>query len=176
MFLPSWIPPWFERLRLPGLVGLLIAGVALGPNGLHLLEPTSETMKLFSDIGKVYLLFVAGLEIDLEQFHKNKHRSLAFGLATFIGPLITGMLVAFAFGFGLNSAILMGSILSSHTPIGYPIIQRLGLVEAESVVVTIGATVFTDISALFVLAICVSINAGEFTFQGLIWQFSLLGI
>lgn len=170
------IPPWFERLRLPGLVGLLIAGVALGPNGLHLLEPTSETMKLFSDIGKVYLLFVAGLEIDLEQFHKNKHRSLGFGLATFIVPLITGMLVAFAFGFGLNSAILMGSILSSHTPIGYPIIQRLGLVEAESVVVTIGATVFTDISALFVLAICVSINAGEFTFQGLIWQFSLLGI
>jgi Kef-type K+ transport system membrane component KefB len=70
----------------------------------------------------------------------------------------------------------MGSILSSHTPIGYPIIQRLGLVEAEAVVVTIGATVFTDISALFVLAICVSINAGEFTFQGLIWQFSLLGI
>ncbi|CAD5951280.1 cation:proton antiporter [Planktothrix agardhii] len=84
------IPPWFERLRLPGLVGLLIAGVALGPNGLHLLEPTSETMKLFSDIGKVYLLFVAGLEIDLEQFHKNKHRSLGFGLATFIVPLITG--------------------------------------------------------------------------------------
>lgn len=170
------IPPWFERLKLPGLVGLLIAGVALGPHGLNLLEPTSETMKLFSDIGKVYLLFVAGLEIDLEQFHKNKHRSLAFGLATFLVPLLTGMLVAFAFGFGPNAAILMGSILSSHTPIGYPIIQRLGLVDAESVVVSIGATVFTDISALFVLAICVSIHAGEFTVQGLIWQFSLLGI
>lgn len=170
------IPPWFERLRLPGLVGLLIAGVVLGPNGLQLLDPSSETMKLFSDIGKVYLLFVAGLEIDLEQFHKNKHRSLGFGLSTFLVPLMVGMFVGFAFGFGPNAAILIGSILSSHTPIGYPIIQRLGLVEAESVVVTIGATVFTDISALFVLAICVSIHAGEFSVYGLIWQLSLLAI
>lgn len=170
------IPPWFERLRLPGLVGLLIAGVVLGPNGLQLLDPSSETMKLFSDIGKVYLLFVAGLEIDLEQFHKNKHRSLGFGLSTFLVPLMVGMFVGFAFGFGPNAAILIGSILSSHTPIGYPIIQRLGLVEAESVVVTIGATVFTDISALFVLAICVSIHAGEFSVYGLILQLSLLAI
>ncbi|MFM6356425.1 MAG: cation:proton antiporter [Planktothrix sp.] len=170
------IPPWFERLRLPGLVGLLIAGVVLGPNGLQLLDPSSETMKLFSDIGKVYLLFVAGLEIDLEQFHKNKHRSLGFGLSTFLVPLMVGMFLGFAFGFGPNAAILIGSILSSHTPIGYPIIQRLGLVEAESVVVTIGATVFTDISALFVLAICVSIHAGEFSVYGLIWQLSLLAI
>lgn len=171
-----FIPPWFERLRLPGLVGLLIAGVVLGPNGLDVLDPKSETMKLFSDIGKVYLLFVAGLEIDLDQFHKNKHRSLGFGVSTFLVPLLTGMIVGLGFGFGPNASVLMGSILSSHTPLGYPIVQRLGLVEAESVVVTIGATVFTDISALFVLAICVAIHAGEFTIYSFLWQFGLLVI
>ena len=80
------VPPIFERLRLPGLVGLLAAGVVLGPDGLGLLSPEAETMKLLSDIGKIYLMFVAGLEIDLEDFRKNKNRSLGFGIATFLIP------------------------------------------------------------------------------------------
>ena len=84
------IPPWFERLRLPGLVGLLLAGVILGSSGLGLLDPKSETIKLLSDIGKLYLMFVAGLEIDLEQFRQKKNRSLGFGFATFLLPLLMG--------------------------------------------------------------------------------------
>lgn len=168
------IPPWFERLKLPGLVGLLVAGVVLGSHGLQLLDPDSVTLKLFSDIGKIYLMFVAGLEMDLVQFQHQKNRSLGFGFATFAVPLLTGTLIGFAFGFGPNASILIGSLLASHTLLGYPIVQRLGLVDVESVIVSIGATIFTDISALFVLAICVSIHAGEFSGWGFILQLGTL--
>ena len=98
------VPPVFEKLRLPGLVGLLVAGVLLGENGLKLLDSKSETIKLLSDIGKVYLMFVAGLEIDLEQFRKTKNRSIGFGLFTFFIPLIAGIGVGRLFDFDWNPA------------------------------------------------------------------------
>jgi Kef-type K+ transport system membrane component KefB/nucleotide-binding universal stress UspA family protein len=170
------IPPIFERLRLPGLVGLLVAGVALGPHGLQLLSSETETMKLLSDIGKIYLMFVAGLEIDLDLFQRTKSRSLGFGIATFLVPMITGTAIGLLFGFGLNASVLIGSLLASHTLLGYPIVQRLGVVRSETVAVTIGATIFTDIAALLVLAICVSIHQGEFSGASLIWQLSTLAL
>lgn len=158
------VPPIFERLRLPGLVGLLAAGVLLGSSGLNLLNNKSETMTLLSDIGKIYLMFVAGLEIDLAQFRKTKNRSLAFGSTTFLVPLITGTLVGrLVGGFDWNASILIGSLLASHTLLAYPIVQRLGVVNDEAVTVTIGATIFTDIGALLVLAICVGVNKGNFS-------------
>ncbi|NEQ29907.1 MAG: universal stress protein [Leptolyngbya sp. SIO4C5] len=168
------VPPLFERLRLPGLVGLLIAGVILGPYGLRLLDPQTETVKLLSDIGKIYLMFVAGLEIDMQAFRKTRDRSLSFGFATFIVPLIFGTLTGRLFGFGWNASILIGSLLASHTLLAYPLIQRLGVVRNEAVTVTVGATIFTDISALMVLAICVSIHQGEFSWYSLPLQLGLL--
>lgn len=170
------IPPIFQQLRLPGLVGLLVAGVILGQNGLQLLNPQSETMKLLSDIGKLYLMFVAGLEIDLNDFRKNKNRSLGFGLATFLLPLAAGIGVGQLFGFGLNTSVLIGSLLASHTLLGYPIVQRLGVVRNEAVTVTIGATIFTDIAALLVLAICVSIHTGAFSAVNLVMQLGVLAL
>ncbi|MBD1832376.1 cation:proton antiporter [Cyanobacteria bacterium FACHB-472] len=159
------VPMLFERwLRLPGLVGLLAAGVVLGPNGLKLLETESETMNLLSDIGLVYLMFVAGLEIDIEQFRKTKHRSAGFGTLTFLIPLIMGTIVGRVVGqFDWNASILIGSLFASHTLLAYPIISRLGVVGNEAVTVTIGATIFTDVGALLVLAVCVGIHAGDFT-------------
>ncbi|HEY9614501.1 cation:proton antiporter, partial [Allocoleopsis sp.] len=158
------VPPIFERLRLPGLVGLLAAGVLLGSNALNLLNNKSETMILLSDIGKIYLMFVAGLEIDLTQFRKTRNRSLGFGSTTFLVPLITGTLVGrLVGGFDWNASILIGSLLASHTLLAYPIVQRLGVVNNEAVTVTIGATIFTDIGALLVLAICVGVNKGNFS-------------
>lgn len=157
-----FIPPLFEQIRLPGLVGLLAAGVILGPNGLRLLSKESETMQLLSDIGLVYLMFVAGLEVDLEQFRKTKHRSVGFGTATFLVPLIVGTIVGRWFGFGWNASILIGSLFASHTLLAYPIVSRLGVVSNEAVTVTIGATIFTDIGALLVLAVCIGIHAGDF--------------
>ena len=170
------LPPLFERIRLPGLVGLLVAGIILGGDGLQLLDPETETMKLLSDIGKVYLMFVAGLEIDLDEFKKHQDRSLGFGIATFLFPLITGTLVAKIFGLGWNGAILTGSLLASHTLLGYPIVQQLGVVGNQAITVTIGATIFTDIAALLVLAICVSINAGNFSVISLGIQLGSLAI
>lgn len=170
------VPPIFENLRLPGLIGLLVAGVVLGPDGAKLLNPNTDTIKLLSDIGKIYLMFVAGLEIDIQQFRKTKNRSIGFGAATFLVPLIVGTIVGRSFGFDWNPAILIGSLLASHTLLGYPIVNRLGVVGNEAVTVTIGATIFTDIAALLVLAICVSFNAGEFTAFSLILQLVLLGL
>ncbi len=170
------LPPIFERIKLPGLVGLLFAGVVLGSNGLGLLDAKSETMKLLSDIGKIYLMFVAGLEIDLEEFRKTKERSLGFGLATFLVPLLMGIAIARFFDIGWNASILIGSLLASHTLLGYPIVKRLGVVANEAVTVTIGATIFTDIAALLVLAICISIHGGEFSAVGLITQLVVLGV
>ncbi|MBE9125823.1 MULTISPECIES: cation:proton antiporter [unclassified Coleofasciculus] len=176
LFVIVTIPPLFERLRLPGLVGLLVAGVILGPDALGLLDLKSDSMKLLSDIGKIYLMFVAGLEIDLVQFRKNRNRSLGFGLSTFLVPLIVGTIVGRIFGFGWNASILIGSLFASHTLLGYPIVNRLGLVANEAVTVTIGATIFTDIAALLVLAICVSIHAGEFSLASLIVRLGALGL
>ena len=170
------IPPIFERFRLPGLVGLLFAGVVLGKNGLQLLDADSETMKLFTDIGKIYLMFVAGLEIDLAEFRETKERSIGFGAATFLLPLITGALVGRSFGFGWNTSVLIGSLLASHTLLSYPIVQRLGVVKNQAVTITIGATIFTDIAALLVLAICVSIHQGDFSAATLIIQLGALAI
>ncbi|NET40451.1 cation:proton antiporter [Okeania sp. SIO2B3] len=170
------IPPIFERLRLPGLVGLLVGGVVLGPHGLQLLNSETETMKLLSDIGKIYLMFVIALEIDLEQFNKTRNRSIGFGLITFFIPIIAGIIVGRIFGFGWNASILIGSLFAPHTLLGYPIVNRLGVVANEAVTVTIGATIFTDIAALLVLAICVSVNAGEFSVFSLIIQLGELAI
>ncbi|MFH7024801.1 MAG: cation:proton antiporter [Heteroscytonema crispum UTEX LB 1556] len=170
------VPPIFERLKLPGLVGLLLAGVVLGQSGLKLLNSDSETMKLLSDIGKVYLMFVAGLEIDLEQFRRTKNRSIGFGTLTFLMPMIAGIIVGRLFNFGWNSSFLIGSLLASHTLLAYPIVSRLGVVTNEAVTVTIGATIFTDTGALLVLAICVGIHGGEFTPISLITLLSGLAI
>lgn len=167
------VPPLFEKLRLPGLVGLIAAGVILGPNGLNILQTKQPTMELLSDIGLVYLMFVAGLEVDMEQFRKTKYRSAGFGSLTFIVPLIFGTTVGRVFGFDWNASILIGSLFASHTLLAYPIVSRLGVVGNEAVTVTIGATIFTDIGALLVLAVCIAIHKGEFSVTSL---FTLLGM
>ncbi|MEB3358387.1 MAG: cation:proton antiporter [Synechococcales bacterium] len=176
LFASLTIPPLVERLKLPGLVGLLLAGVVLGPFGLKLLNPDSETIKLLSDIGKIYLMFVAGLEIDMQAFRRTRNRSLSFGLATFLVPLITGTALGHAFGFGWNASILIGSLFASHTLLAYPLVQRLGVVRNEAVTVTVGATIFTDIGALLVLAVCVSIHQGNFSWFSLPIQLGSLAI
>ena len=170
------IPPLFERIKIPGLVGLLFAGVIFGADGLGFLDKDQESIKLLADIGKVYLMFVAGLEIDLDDFRKSKNKALIFGTFTFSIPLIFGTLVGLGFNLGLNASILLGSLLASHTLLGYPIVNRLGVVGNESVVITIGATIFTDVAALLVLAVCVAIDGGDFTVFSLILQLVILAI
>jgi Kef-type K+ transport system membrane component KefB len=169
------LPPLFERLRLPGLVGLLLAGVVLGPSGVGLLDPSGDIETLFSDVGKVYLMFVAALEIDLKEFSRNRDRSMIFGALTFAIPLIGGIVLGRLTGNGWNTAVLVGSLMASHTLLAYPIVMRLGVARNEAVTVTVGATIFTDIAALLVLAICVSIHGGDFSAFSLSLQLISLG-
>ncbi|MEM8504442.1 MAG: cation:proton antiporter [Cyanobacteria bacterium P01_D01_bin.1] len=157
------VPPIFERFKLPGLIGLIAAGVLFGGSGLGWLDATDDTMKLFSDIGKIYLMFVAGLEIDLILFQKTRSRSMGFGVLTFAIPLLGGIAVGLYFGFGWLAAVLIGSLLASHTLLAYPIVQRLGVLNDEAVIITVGATIFTDIASLTVLAVCLGISKGDFT-------------
>lgn len=157
------IPPIFERIKLPGLVGLLAAGVLFGTSSLGWLDPKDETVVLLAEVGKLYLMFVAGLEIDLVLFNKTKARSLSFGTLTFLLPFLGGVAVGLIFNFGWLAAILIGSLLASHTLLAYPIVQRLGVVGNEAVTITVGATIFTDVAALVVLAICLGISKGDFT-------------
>ncbi|MEL6333593.1 MAG: cation:proton antiporter [Cyanobacteria bacterium J06626_26] len=168
------LPPLFERIRLPGLVGLLVAGVVLGPSVIGLLDPAGETEKLFSDIGKVYLMFVAALEIDLKEFGRNRDRAMLFGALTFTIPLLGGTLLGRLTGSDWPASILIGSLLASHTLLAYPIVMRLGVSRDEAVTVTVGATIFTDIAALLVLAMCVSVQRGSFSAVTLILQLASL--
>ena len=157
------VPHLCKRIRLPAVVGLVLAGVLLGPSGLHIAPKHGEVAAFFADVGKILLMFFAGLEIDLNQFNRSRNRSVGFGLATFALPLAAGFAAGVGFGYGWIAALLIGSLLASHTLIGFPIVQRLGVVRNEAVTVTIGATVFTDIASLLILAICIPIHQSGFS-------------
>lgn len=170
------LPPLCQRIRLPAAVGLLLAGVCLGPSGLHVAPEHGEVAHFFADVGKLLLMFFAGLEIDLLQFQRVRNRSLAFGIATFALPLLAGIAVGLVFGYGWIGAFLIGSLLASHTLLGFPTVQRLGLVRNEAVTVTIGATVFTDVASLLVLALCIPIHTTGFSAASFVLQLVQLAV
>ncbi len=156
------VPPLCRRVRLPGVVGLLAAGVLIGPYGLGVAPKHGEVVEFFAEIGKLLLMFFAGMEIDLVQFNRTRNRSVEFGLLTFGFPLLAGMLVGFWAGYPWVGALLIGSLLASHTLIAFPIVEKLGQLRNEAVTVTVGATVFTDVAALLVLAVCIPIHTSGF--------------
>jgi Kef-type K+ transport system membrane component KefB len=156
------VPPLCRKARLPAVVGLLAAGVLIGPYGVEIAPRNGEIAHFFAEIGKLLLMFFAGMEIDLVQFNRTRNRSIGFGALTFALPLAAGAAVGFAAGYPVVGALLIGSLLASHTLIAYPIVERLGLLRNEAVTVTIGATVFTDVAALLVLAVCIPIHAAGF--------------
>ncbi|MFA7229840.1 MAG: cation:proton antiporter [Victivallaceae bacterium] len=142
-----------ERLRVPDLVLLLLAGVALGPNGFGLLA-RNAAITLFGSVGMLYIMFLAGLEIDLYRFLSTRVRSISFGLLTFILPLGIGTLLGYyVLSMSLTASILLASMFASHTLLAYPIASRLGISRSEPVAVTVGATIITDTLALLVLAV-----------------------
>jgi Kef-type K+ transport system membrane component KefB/mannitol/fructose-specific phosphotransferase system IIA component (Ntr-type) len=154
------MPLLAERLRIPDLVLLLLAGLVLGPHGAGLIERNSA-VTLFGSVGLLYIMFLAGLEIDLHRFARTRGRSAVFGLLTFAIPQGLGTLVAHhALGFAWPTAILLASMFASHTLLAYPIASRLGLARSEPVAVTVGATVITDTLALLVLAVIADVSRG----------------
>ena len=157
------VPPITRRLRLPDLVGLLAAGVLVGPHVLHWIDAKSETITLLSDIGAIYLLFTVGLEIDLEEFNRVKRRSVTFGALIFVLGVGTGFGIGQIFGFPLVPSLLLGALMATHTPLGYPIVRSYGAQRDESVIVSVGSTIFTDIAALLLLAVALGLGKGNLT-------------
>lgn len=154
-------PLLLRRLRIPGLIGLIVAGIAVGPNGFNLLQRDASIV-LFGTVGLLYIMFLAGLEIDLTDFKKNRNRSIVFGLFTFLIPQVLGtLIVRVVLQFEWPSAILLASMFASHTLLAYPIVSRLGLVRVPVVGVTIGGTMITDTLALLVLAVVAGSARGE---------------
>jgi Kef-type K+ transport system membrane component KefB/mannitol/fructose-specific phosphotransferase system IIA component (Ntr-type) len=145
-------PILFERLRVPGIVGLLVAGALVGPNGLNLLA-RDPTIVLLGTVGLLYIMFIAGAEIDLHGFRRYRHRSIVFGLLTNVLPQGLGIGLGLALGYGWAASILLASMFASHTLVAYPVASRLGITRNEAVTVTVGGTIITDSIALLVLAV-----------------------
>ena len=156
------IPGISERFKIPGMVGLILAGLLGGPNGIDVWPSNPVMMTTFAEVGVLLVLFYAGLEIDLAVFKRVGGRAIAFGLATLLLPLSAGAGLGYLMGYDLNAAILIGSLIASHTLLGFPILQKLGLAGREPVLVTISGTIFTDIVALLILAVCVQIHRAGF--------------
>jgi Kef-type K+ transport system membrane component KefB/nucleotide-binding universal stress UspA family protein len=149
-----------EKVRLPGIVGIILGGMLIGPNGLNLLA-ANDRMEFLSAIGLVYLMFSAGLEVDFHQFMKVRGKAVIFGLLTFIIPQGFGMLLGWLLKMPWLGMILLGSAFASHTLIAFPILARLGVTRNEAVAVTAGATILTDIGAFIILAIVLGAKDGS---------------
>lgn len=164
-----------ERLRLPGIIGIIIGGMLIGPHGFGFLED-NDRIQFLSTIGLVYLMFSAGLEVDINQFMKVRARALVFGVITFTFPQLMGMGLGYILGLDWLGMILLGSAFASHTLIAFPILTKLGVTRNEAVAVTTGATVLTDIGAFIVLAVVLGADKGGLSFGYFAQLFILLAL
>lgn len=159
------MPRLMERLKLPAVLGYILAGILAGPAVLGIVMKDSPVMSWLAEIGKLLFMFFVGFEIDLELFKKTRNRSLTFGFFTFIIPLLAGILLGRTYDYSWTASLLIGSIIASHTLLGYPILQRLGVLGNEAVAVTVSGTIFTDIAAMLVLAIAISVHRSGFSWS-----------
>ena len=145
-------PIVLNRLRIPYVIGLIIAGVAVGPYGLNILA-RDMSFEIFGQVGILYLMFLAGIEIDMYHLRKNMRKGLTFGLFTFIIPLILGAVAAMAaLRMQMLEATLLASMVAAHTLIAYPIVTRFGGTKAPAVIIAIAGTIVTVLGSLIVLA------------------------
>lgn len=150
-----------EKLKLPGIIGLITAGVIVGPHGFQILARDS-TIELLGTIGLLYIMFQAGLEINLGEVKKNKFHSISFGLLTFAVPLFIGTLSGmYILNMNFTSSVLLASMFSSHTLISFPIVSKMGLSKKSSVSTTIGGTIITDTLAFLILAVVIASTHGN---------------
>ncbi len=153
-------PVLFERMRIPGLIGLIFFGAVVGPNVLNLLA-RDFTFELLGQVGLLYLVFLAGLELDLNRFNEYRQRSIIFGVLSFGIPMGLAVAVMPLLGFTWSASILVGAIIGSHTLLAYPVVSRLGIVKNPAMITVIGGTLVTDTLALTVLAIVAGSLTGE---------------
>jgi Kef-type K+ transport system membrane component KefB len=166
MFIRTFAP----RARLPECVGYILLGVLVGPHLLGVVPRHAEVAEFFAELGKLLLMFFVGLEIDLRQFSEERRRAAVFGIATFALPLLAGIGVAQLAGYGIVPALLIGSLIASHTLIAFPAVTRAGQASRPAVIVTVGATMLTDMLALLVLAGCLATHRTGFSPAALLVQ------
>ena len=164
------IPPLARRVRLPVVVGLLLGGIVVGPYGLGIFPVHPAVADFFAELGKLMLMFFAGLEIDLALFRRARNRSILFGFCTTLIPQALGTAVGLWFGWSLIPAVVLGSLLASHTLLGSSIVVRLGLTRLEPMTITFGATVMSDTLSLIVFAVCLSTYQSGFSVSGIAVQ------
>jgi Kef-type K+ transport system membrane component KefB len=157
-------PVVLRRARVPGIVGLLLGGYVIGPHGLDLIGSGNSTIPDLGQLGLLYLMFVAGVELDLNLLRRYRRSAIVFGLMTFVFPMIAGTTVGVALGWETAAAILLGSLLASHTLITYPAVREAGLASDPAVATVVGSTVLTDTLTLVVLAaVAGSVGGGHTT-------------
>lgn len=162
LFLAILVAPLVaERFRAPGLIGLLLAGTLVGPAGLGVLQRAGVVESL-GGVGLLYLLFVSGLDLDLDGFRDYRRDSVLFGTLTFAVPGALVIVVALMFDMSLAAAVMMGAAFASHTLLTYPLVQRFGIVRNRAVTATLGATLLSTVAALLMLAVGAA-AAGERT-------------
>ncbi|OFX28106.1 MAG: sodium:proton antiporter [Bacteroidetes bacterium GWA2_32_17] len=160
LFIILLSPIFLRKLKIPGIIGLIISGVIIGPHGFNILEKNSA-IDLFSTIGLLYIMFIAGLELEIIEFKKNKYKSIGFGIFTFIIPLSIGIPVCYyLLHYNIAASILISSMFSTHTLVAYPIVSKFGISRNQAVATTVGGTIFTDTAVLVILAIITSSVSG----------------
>lgn len=153
LFIILLAPLLLKKLRIPGIIGLILAGIAIGPHGFNLLLKNAS-IELFGTVGLLYIMFLAGLDMDLYDYKKSRNKSIVFGLLTFMIPFGVGVLVSYyVLHYSILPSILLASMFSTQTLVAYPIVSKLGLTRTESVTIAIGGTIITDTLVMLVLAI-----------------------
>lgn len=160
LFIVLLAPIVLRKFRIPSIIGLILAGVAIGDHGLNLIEKGS--IDLFGRAGLLYIMFLAGLELDMNEFKQNRNRSALFGILTFSIPFGLGLLVChYVLHFNFIGSLLVSSMFSTHTLVAYPIASRLGITKSEAVTITVGGTIITDSAVLLILAVITGYGKGQ---------------
>jgi Kef-type K+ transport system membrane component KefB len=161
LFIILLSPILLKRINIPGTVGLILSGVVIGPHGLNLLEKSSA-VELFSTIGLLYIMFIAGLELDMNEFRKNRYKSILFGIFTFIVPISIGFPVChYLLNYNVSASFLTASMFATHTLVAYPIVSRMGVSKNQAVAITVGGTILTDTAVLIILALIIGFTQGS---------------
>lgn len=161
LFIILLSPILLKKINIPGIIGLIISGVIIGPHGLNILAKNSA-VDLFSTIGLLYIMFIAGLELDMNEFKANRNKSLLFGFFTFIFPLSIGFPVCFyLLQYDFNASFLTASMFATHTLVAYPIVSKLGIAKNQAVAITVGGTILTDTAVLIILAVIMGSSQGN---------------
>ncbi len=160
LFIILLAPILLRKLRIPSIVGLILAGMAIGDHGFNIIAKGS--IDLFGEAGLLYIMFLAGLDLDMAEFKKNKYRSIVFGFFTFAIPIGLGFLLCrYVLHFDMIATILVSSMFATHTLVAYPLASRMGIAKNEAVTITVGGTIITDTAVLLILAVITGSSHGE---------------